>query len=180
MTNEFKTAHHALVDWAEKTPDRVFLHQPVDSQLRTYTWAEAEDTCRRLATALQSLGLKHGDKVAILAKNSAEWMLADVAISMAGLVSVPIYPTAGVDTISYVLGHSEASAVFVGKLDEPEVAGAAIPRSLPSIAFPYPIEDCQLEWQALIDGNEPLSTLHEPDPDEPMTILYTSGSTGKP
>jgi long-chain acyl-CoA synthetase len=180
LMTDFKTAHDALVDWARKAPNRVFLRQPVDGELRTYTWAQAEDTCRRLATALLSLGLNRGDKVAILAKNSAEWMLADVAISMAGLVSVPIYPTAGVDTISYVLGHSEASAVFVGKLDEPEVAGAAIPRSLPSIAFPYPIEDCQLEWQALIAGNEPLSTLHDPDPDEPMTILYTSGSTGKP
>jgi long-subunit acyl-CoA synthetase (AMP-forming) len=178
--NQFKTAHRALVEWAEKTPDRIFLHQPVDGALRTYTWAESEDVCRRLASALLGLGLKRGDKVAILAKNSAEWMLADVAISMAGLVSVPIYPTAGVDTISYVLGHSEASAVFVGKLDEPEVAAAAVPRSLPSIAFPYPIEDCRLEWQALLDGNEPLESLHEPDPDEPMTILYTSGSTGKP
>ena len=177
---DFKTAHQALVEWAGKTPERVFLHQPVDGRMRTYTWAEAEDTCRRMAAALLGLGLQPGDRVAILAKNSAEWMLADVAISMAGLVSVPIYPTAGVDTISYVLGHSEASAVFVGKLDEPEVAGAAIPRSLPSIAFPYPIEDCQLEWQALVDGHEPLQSLHEPDPDEAMTILYTSGSTGKP
>jgi long-subunit acyl-CoA synthetase (AMP-forming) len=178
--NEFRPAHDALLDWAGKTPDRVFLNQPVDGRLRTCTWAEAEDICRRMASALLGLGLNPGDKVAILAKNSAEWILSDLAISMAGLVSVPIYPTAGVDTISYVLGHSEASAVFVGKLDEPAVAAAAIPRSLPSIAFPYPIEDCQLEWQALIDGNEPLETLHEPAPGEPMTILYTSGSTGRP
>ena len=178
--NEFLTAHHALVSWAEKTPERIFLHQPVDGDMRTYSWQRSADECRRMASALLGLGLQRGDKVAILAKNSAEWMLADVAISMAGMVSVPIYPTAGVDTISYVLGHSEASAVFVGKLDEPQVAVDAIPRSMPSIALPYPIEGCQLEWQALIDANEPLADLNDAQPDDVMTILYTSGSTGRP
>jgi long-subunit acyl-CoA synthetase (AMP-forming) len=178
--NEFLTAHHALVEWAEKTPGRVFLHQPVGGEMRTYSWQQSADVSRRMASALLGLGLQRGDKVAILAKNSAEWMLADFAISMAGLVSVPIYPTAGVDTISYVLGHSEASAVFVGKLDEPQVASEAIPRSIPSIAFPYPIEGCQLEWQALVDANEPLAELNDAQADDVMTILYTSGSTGRP
>lgn len=177
---DFLTAHQALSNWAATTPDRIFLHQPVDGNMRSYTWRQSEDTCRRLAAALLGLGLKSGDKVAILAKNSAEWILADIAISMAGLVSVPIYPTAGVNTISYVLGHSEASAIFVGKLDDPQVAMDAIPRSLPSIAFPYPIDGCRLQWQELVDGNEPLETLNDPEPDETMTILYTSGSTGRP
>lgn len=179
--NEFKTAHQALVEWALKAPDRVFLNQPVNGELRTYTWAEAEDTCRRLANALsKQLGLKYGEKVAILAKNSAEWMLADMAIAMAGLVSVPIYPTASRNTISYIIEHSEASALFVGKLDDPETTTSAIPQSITSIAFPYPIENCQLEWQTLIDSNAPLEQLHKPSADEPMTILYTSGSTGQP
>ena len=116
--NDFLTAHQALLEWANRTPDRVFLRQPVDGRLREYTWAESESTCRRLARGLRDLGLDNGDRVAILAKNSAEWMLADMAISMAGLVSVPIYPTASPDTISYILGHSEVSAIFVGKLDD--------------------------------------------------------------
>ena len=179
--NEFQTAHHALCDWAGKRPEESFLRQPVDGELRTYSWRQSEDVARRMAGALLGLGLNPGDKVAILSKNCAEWVLADVAISMAGLISVPIYPTANVDTISYILGHSEASAVFVGKLDEPHIATEAVPRSLPSIALPYStVEGCQLDWQSLIDGNEPIEALHEPVDDEVMTILYTSGTTGKP
>ena len=84
-------------------PDRAFLHQPVDGVVRTITWREAEDACRRMATGLGSIGLNPGDKVAILAKNSAEWFLADIAIAMAGMISVPIYPTAGAETVSYIL-----------------------------------------------------------------------------
>ena len=161
-------------------PDREFLLQPVDGELRIYTWREAEDASRRIAAALCTLGLSPGDKVAILAKNSAEWLLADLAIAMAGMISVPIYPTAGVETISYILQHSEANAVFVGKLDDPDVASDAIPGDLPSIAFPYPTAHCRHEWQALIEANPPLQELPDPDPDDVMTILYTSGSTGNP
>jgi long-chain acyl-CoA synthetase len=73
---EFLTAHQALIDWAEKEPDRNFLNQPVDGIVRTFTWAESADASRRMANALLALGLTRGDKVAILAKNSAEWFLA--------------------------------------------------------------------------------------------------------
>ncbi|MEQ9563499.1 MAG: AMP-binding protein, partial [Woeseiaceae bacterium] len=74
----------------------------------------------------------------------------------------------------------EARAVFVGKLDEPEVVAEAVPDSLPRIAFPYPIDGCQHQWDALVASYEPLQTLHDPQPADVMTILYTSGSTGKP
>jgi len=178
--SDFLTAHRALLNWADKTPDRVFLYQPVDGELRTHTWQQSADASRRMASALLGLGLSHGDKVAILAKNCAEWILADVAISMAGMISVPIYPTANVDTIAYIVGQSEVSAVFIGKLDEPSLAIEAMPASLPRIAFPYQIDDCQHQWQSLIDSNKPLERLHEPEPDDVMTILYTSGSTGRP
>ena len=177
---ELLTAHQALVDWAEKKPDRVFLNQPVDGIVRTLTWAESADASRRMASALLDLGLNSGDKVAILAKNSAEWFLADIAISMAGLISVPIYPTAGPDTISHVLQHSEARALFVGKLDNVAAVASALSADMPKIAFPYPTVDCQYQWQEMLAGHEPLRTLHRPAKDDVMTILYTSGSTGQP
>lgn len=178
--NEFLTAHHALVNRANEDPDRDFLLQPVRGSIRTFSRRQSENDARRMASALLGLGLGPGDKVAILAKNSAEWILADFAIAMCGMISVPIYPTAGADTISYIIGHSEARAVFVGALDEPSIAVGAIPGELPKIAFPYPAESCQYQWQSLVDDNEPLQTLHDPAPEDVMTILYTSGSTGRP
>jgi long-subunit acyl-CoA synthetase (AMP-forming) len=179
--NDLLPAHQAMLGWASKTPDRVFLHQPVKGQLREITWQQAADDTRRIASALLALDLKHGDKVAILAKNSAEWLLADMAIAMAGMISVPIYPTAGPDTISHVLQHSEAKAVFVGKLDDHKTSISALPDSIPRIAFPYDeITDCQYQWQQLIENHEPLSDMATPQKDDVMTILYTSGSTGLP
>ncbi len=178
--SEFQAAHHALLERARQMPDRLFLSQPVDGGLRDRSWKQVADEARRMASALSGIGLEPGDKVAILAKNSAEWVIADVAIAMAGMISVPVYPTAGADTIAYVLGHSEASAVFVGKLDDPATAIAAVPDSLPSIAFPYDIDGCDYRWDSLVGRYEPIETVSDPLQEDVMTILYTSGSTGTP
>ena len=177
---EFRTAHQALMNWAQQDPDRVFLNQPVDGEVYSFTWGGSADVARRMASALLSLGLQKGDKVAILSKNCAEWFLADIAISMAGLISVPIYPTANEETISHVVQHSEASAIFVGKLDEPGWAAAAIPNECTTISFPYPTMDCEHRWPELVARHKPLDDLHDPAKDDVMTILYTSGSTGQP
>jgi long-subunit acyl-CoA synthetase (AMP-forming) len=177
---ELLTAHKVLAGWAEKMPEREFLLQPLDGQLHVTTFAEALDQARRMAAALHELGMRPGDKVAILAKNSAEWLLADLAIAMGGLISVPIYPTASADTVAYIIGHSEAKAIFIGKLDAPEIIAKAIPRTLPMIAFPYPTAACQYNWQELLDKTNPIGAPHAPAGKEVMTILYTSGSTGRP
>lgn len=178
--SELKTAHQMLTEWAGKMPDREFLLQPIAGQLHATAFSEAEDQALRMASALVALGMNPGDKVAILAKNCAEWVLADLAIAMAGMVSVPIYPTASADTVAYIIGHSEAKALFVGKLDEPDVIGSAIPEALPTIAFPYPTTECRYDWAEMIDSAEPIAAPNEPAPDDVMTILYTSGSTGRP
>ena len=178
--NKTLAAHEAVARWAEESPDREFLLQPVDGELHVLTRAEAEDRARRMAAALLGLGLEPGDKVAILGKNCAEWVLADLAIAMAGMVSVPIYPTANADTVAYIIGHSEARAAFVGKLDRPEAISQGIPRELITVAFPYPTVGCRHRWQDLVENSEPLTKLHEPAAGDVMTILYTSGSTGRP
>ncbi len=175
-----RTAPDALKMWAEKKPDHPFLTQPLDGDIREWTFSEARDDAARLASALLNLGLSKGDRVAILSKNCAEWMIADIAISMAGLVSVPIYPTAGAETLSYVLGHSGARAVIIGRLDKEEAAKQALTPEIKTIGMRYTGIACQNDWQAMIDANEPIAEPHRPEADDMMTILYTSGSTGRP
>lgn len=177
---DVKTASAALTHWAGKTPDRSFLTQPLDAEVRTWTFREAHDDAARLASALLQLGLSPGDRVAILSKNCAEWIIADVAISMAGLISVPIYPTAGTETLSYVLEHSGARAAIIGRLDKEEPTRQALSDSIQTIGTRYTGIDCKHDWQAMIDANEPIVNMHAPTADDMMTILYTSGSTGRP
>ncbi|WP_146491410.1 AMP-binding protein, partial [Vibrio sp. T20] len=59
----------------KKHPDKVWLHQPVDRKWHTYTWCEADIAARKVAKGLVDNGLVEGDKVSIIAKNSAEWYI---------------------------------------------------------------------------------------------------------
>jgi len=177
---ELKTAADALRELAAAAPDRPFLHQPLHGEVKTWTRAEALRDAQGLASGLRALGLSPGDRVALLSKNCAEWVISDVGISIAGLVSVPIYPTAGGDTIGYVLEHSGAKAIIVGRLDNPAAVDGAVPDDVLTICMRYPSTDCRHDWDDLVERSTSPMEPAQPGAGDPMTILYTSGSTGQP
>lgn len=169
-----------IIERAHSTPDQLYLCQPADRQWRKWTWAEAFDEATRLAAAMRELGLAAGDRVGLISKNCAHWIIADMALILGGFVSVPIFPTANARTIREVLEHSGARAVIVGKLEHPDTQLAAIPGELISIAMPYPGAAGQHDWDELV--KRPADDF-EPQPvtdDDLATLLYTSGSTGEP
>ena len=71
------------------------------------------DNCNRVSYALLSMGLKKGDKIAIISNNRPEWNFTDFGISQIGAVSVPIYPTISSDEYAYILGHAEPKLIFI-------------------------------------------------------------------
>ena len=107
-----------LYHWEKTAPDRIALTQPMGGGItKDFTWAEVADQVRRMAAHLAAQGWEPGSRVAILSKNCAWWLMSDLAIWMAGHVSVPLYPTLAPETIRQILTHSEARACFIGKLD---------------------------------------------------------------
>ncbi|MGU5678367.1 AMP-binding protein [Aeromonas allosaccharophila] len=169
-----------LYHWERQCPDRTYLRQTINREYVDFTWGEVADEVRRMVTALRHLGLVAGDKVALLSKNCAQWFIADLAMQMGQYVSVPIYPTANVDTIEYVLRHSEAKAIFVGKLDDWKSQEAGVPADLLRIAFPYDTMPASHQWDDLLEAHEPIPDSPVQAPDSLLSLVYTSGSTGKP
>ncbi|MEZ6961311.1 MULTISPECIES: AMP-binding protein [unclassified Aeromonas] len=169
-----------LYHWERQCPDRIYLRQTINREYVDFTWGEVAEEARRMVTALRHLGLVSGDKVALLSKNCAQWFIADLAMQMGQYVSVPIYPTANVDTIEYVLRHSEAKAIFVGKLDDWKSQEAGVPTDLLRIAFPYDTMPASHQWDDLLEVHEPIPDSPVQAPDALLSLVYTSGSTGKP
>lgn len=169
-----------LLDRARKTPDQLYLCQPVDRQWNHWTWAEAHAEASRLAESLRGLGLAPGDRVGLISKNCAHWVIADMALILAGMVSVPIYPTANASTIRQVLDHSGASACIIGKLEHAESQLPGIPGEMLTVAMPYPGAHAKHQWADLV--SEPVDDfeVHDADESDLATLLYTSGSTGEP
>ena len=173
-----------LYQWEKTAAGRIALTQPMGSgATRDFTWAQVADQVRRMAAHLQAQGWEPGSKVAIFSKNCAWWMMSDLAIWMAGHVSVPLYPTLAPATIGQILAHSEARACFVGKLDGWEGMRAGVPVDLPCIGYPLSPPDAIKRyegWDAICERNTPLAGEPVRDAAELATLIYTSGTTGQP
>ncbi|MGH8484475.1 MAG: AMP-binding protein, partial [Pseudomonas sp.] len=171
--------------WEHSTPDSIYLTQPLpDGSVQDYSWREVGDQARRMAAHLQSLDLPAKSSIGLYAKNAAHWIIADLAIWMAGHVSVPLYTTANANTVRYVLEHAQVRLLFVGRL-EGDAAGwnaisASIPDDLPLIDLPMSSCGKGQPWAQIMATTAPLHTVELPAPDALATIIYTSGSTGDP
>jgi len=167
--------------WEQTAPNQVWMTQPIgNGEVETYTWAQAMDQVRRMAAHLKSLGLEPGSHIGLISKNCAHFILADLAIWMAGHVSVALYPTLNADTIDYILDHSESKLLFVGKLDGWEKIQKGIPDGMPCIALPLAPANEYESWDSITARTEPLQGDVARKPEEPAIIVYTSGSTGRP
>ncbi|MDQ2779301.1 MAG: AMP-binding protein [Pseudomonadota bacterium] len=173
-----------LYHWEKTAADRTVFVQPLgEGKLSETTWRQAMDQARRMAAYLQSQGLQPGDKVAMLSKNTAHWLMADFAIWIAGCVSVPLYPTLAAGTIRQILQHSEAKLLFVGKLDGYAGMKPGILEGLPCVALPLAPADALASfphWDDIVTKTEPLTGNPVRPAGELATIMYTSGTTGAP
>jgi len=174
--------------WCEQNPDAQYLCQPMGgsaSNLKFHTFSEARTEALKMASHIASLNLEPGSKIGLMSKNCSWWFLADMAIAMAGHVTIPIYPTLTADTVEYIIDHSEAKLCFVGKLDVAPWAEmkSGVPASMPVISFPLcpaDLPESYLKWDSIIAKETPLNPMVKRTPEELATIIYTSGSTGKP
>jgi long-chain acyl-CoA synthetase len=153
---------------------------------------EIEESVRRLALGFQGLGLRPGDRLAILAENRPEWAMADFAALCSGGVTVPIYTSLLPEQIRYILADAAAKIVVCSDLEmwgKVEAVRGALPA---------------LERIIVMDGDPPAGTLalsdvaergrrleaEEPGrfertaeaaaPGDLASIIYTSGTTGVP
>ncbi len=157
---------------------------PHDGQVVEWSYEEFGPAVRETAAGLVALGLRPGDRLALLARTRAEWTLVDCAALCAGATIVPIYPTSSPQECGYALAHSQARFLVVedeaqlAKIDEVRATCPALEQviaiepiaSIASIAsLRMPADDAVLE---AIQQNIA--------PDAVATIVYTSGTTGSP
>ncbi len=161
--------------------DEVYLVQPMaGGEVVNFTWREVGDQSRRMAAYLKSLDLPAGSNIALISNNCAHWFMADLAIWMAGFVSVPIYPVLTAEAVRPILEHSGAKVAFIGKLADWPAMAAGIPEHVRQIGLPIRPAGDFLDWDTLVTSHQPLAEARKPGLDELATIIYTSGTTGEP
>ena len=179
------TLVHCFMLWAETSPNTVYMTQPLEGgKTLEITWGEAANQVTRVANYLKSLNLPAHSSIGLLGRNSAHWILADLAVWMAGHVTVPLYPTLNAESAEYILQHSECKLLFLGKLDGKadgwNEIKTILPADLPLISLPLSPRSDVTQWSDLVAQHEPLQEITLPDTSAMATIVYTSGSTGRP
>ena len=184
MMKEFKTMVENFYHWEATTPENIYLSQPVGDEYIDFTFREVGNQARRMASALKAMDLPEKSHIGIVSKNCAHWIISDLAITMAGHVSVPFYATLVAEQLNQVLVHSECKVLFVGKLDNWKSMKDGVPASVKCIAYPRfydgsPAHEMD-EWVGVTKAHEPLQENIKPKEEDIATIIYTSGTTGVP
>ena len=182
-----------FLHWADVKPKDIFLRQPVNGHWNEFSWQDAAILAKNIAQNLSSMGFERGDRIAILSKNCAYWVVADIALQLGGFISVPLYTDQSEDNFKYILDNANCKAIFLGKLDKDLWLRykSSLPTSVTKIFFPFmgSAGDCQktldlpksYSWNDItfsdkVDGYD----VNLPTSDDIWTILYTSGTSGVP
>ncbi len=164
----------------------------VEDGWRTLTWRELRETALDLACAFVDLGVQPGDRVAIMASNRLEHLLADIGAMHAGAVAMSIYNTLSPSQVGYVAGHSEPAVAVLETADHVARWRQAVDEGSVRQVVVIDAEaadDDALTWDDLLARGRRTREQHEAevdrrwraiDPEDPATILYTSGTTGNP
>ena len=170
--------------WEEEFKDKPYLRQPIGEKWEEYTWGEVGDMARRLATGLKSLNLREGAHIGIYSKNCREWIISDLAIVMAGYVSVPFFPSLNGKELTYIMDYGDVDALFIGKIETWDEIKNDLPAEMPIIRFPK-YDGCSNvtrghEWHEFINSHDPIQNPNNPKLSDLWTIIFTSGTTGNP
>ena len=170
--------------WEKELADKPFLKQPFGNLWETYTWNEVGLMARKLSTGLKSLGLEKDSHIGLVSKNCREWIIADIAISMAGYISVPFFPTLNSKEIKNLLTFGDVKALFVGKLENWEEMKKGVDLEMPIIAFPQYKDHSKVEvghqWHEFINKFDAQTEDFRPNLKDIWTVIFTSGTTGDP
>ena len=173
-----------FLKWEKEFNDKTYLRQPFGDEWEEYTWGEVGNMARRLASGLKSLNLREGAHIGIYSKNCREWIISDLAIVMAGYVSVPFFPTLNGKELAYIMDYGDVDALFLGKIETWDEIKNDLPKEMPMITFPH-YKGCSevsrgLNWHDFINSHEPIENPNIPKLSDLWTIIFTSGTTGNP
>ncbi len=187
LTRTFDLLNWMQAKYADKTD---ILAGKEDGKWKMYSVSEYIDFCNWVSYALLSLGIKKGDKVAIISNNRPEWNFTDFGISQIGAISIPIYPTISSEEYAFILDHAEPKLIFIS--DKPLYDKIKpIADQTPAISDIYTFDavpGAKHFTEIITIGKEMASRFGEDlvkaraaiDPSDIATIIYTSGTTGFP
>ncbi len=187
MPDQIATLHELFEHQAAKYAARAFLRDKRNKAWTDHSWSAIANSATRLRTALAWLGIRPGDRVAILSDNSPEWVIVDQAVLGLGAIVVPLYTTSGIDETRHVIADSGAKVIAANGADHVKKLISIAP-SIPNVsaiiamhreATPEPARDGEPAIMSLEStASAPPTPIVKGSSEDLATIIYTSGTTG--
>jgi long-chain acyl-CoA synthetase len=176
-----RTIFDYLRRWTHEFPDRVWLRERNGEEYRDWTWATAASEVAAIAAWLEGAIGDSGARVAVMSRNCAHWVLADLAIIAAGNVTVPIFTTLPAEGVRYILDFSEAGVLFVGESENWAAVREVVPGHVKVVALPGVEPGMAHErWDDLLAAHVGSQPRHVCRHDELLSVVFTSGTTAVP
>ena len=165
------------------------MSSKVGGEWKSYSTSEFIDAVNQASRGLLEMGIKHGDKVALISHNNrCEWNIMDHALLQIGAVDVPIYPTMTEDDYEYIFNHSESKYCFVSNDELYDKVTNVLPKCKGmKKVFSFEKYKGRNHWSEVMDlgknsdkHEEVQNFMDAVQPDDLATIIYTSGTTGLP
>ena len=113
-----RSVAHLFLDRVAKTPDAEAFRFPKAQDWQSVTWAQTDVRVRQIAAGLQALGIELEQRVAIASATRYEWVIADLAVMLAGAATTAIYPTTSESDVTYIVSDSGSRVVFAENDDQ--------------------------------------------------------------
>ena len=166
--------------WAASQPEQVWMRDLSESGATEYTWGAAVAEIDRVAAWLEA-EFGHGERMALLSRNRAHWIMADMGIIHSGNVTVPLFTTHAQATAEYILSFTDTKVLFLGETENWRSVKEVLPKGCVLITLPG--VDCDLphtKWEDLVAAASGEAPVYEPGPDDVVSLVFTSGTTGVP
>ncbi len=171
--------------WHETAPDVTWLRERRGDQFVEWSWRAAQEELYAIATWIEArYGRVHGTEsanIALLSRNRAHWMLADLAIIASGNVTVPLFTTLAQDTARYILEFANTRLLILGEAENWPRVSAILRNDVEIITLPgVEIDAPHTRWEDILATHRGQRPAHAPTAGEMISIVFTSGTTGIP
>jgi long-chain acyl-CoA synthetase len=166
--------------WAEQNPDTTWLRDLHEHGSEDYSWRRAHEEISAVGAMLEQR-LGQGEKMVVLSRNRAHWVLADLAIIASGNVTVSMFTTLPAATAEYIFQLTEARVIFVGETSNWEQIVPVLPEGILIVTLPgVEVEQPHEKWEDLLAQYAGQAPAYQCQPDDMISLVFTSGTTGMP
>lgn len=170
-----------LDSFCDACPERIWLRDRKGDDFNEWSWSDAHAEIKAAAAWFERRYGASQANIALLSRNRAHWMLADLAIMRSGNVTIPLFTTLAASTAEYILDFTESRVLILGETDNWSAVRAVLRDSMDIVTLPgVDIDAPHTRWEDIVSECAGLEPHYKAEHDDLISIVFTSGTTGVP